>query len=100
MVAGQTSAQTAGACRNVKRWRPGDQRERWICSGLLSAESKCRRIDGYRELPRFIEILDARFDSSKDEEDRMSQTCLGGAAATNKEKELDTPPDEDILLGT
>jgi len=53
------------ACRNVKRWRPGDQRERWICSGLLFAESKFRRIDGYRELPRFIDILDARLDSSK-----------------------------------
>lgn len=53
------------ACRNVKRWRPGDQRERWICSGLLFAESKFRRIDGYRELPRFMDILDARFDSSK-----------------------------------
>jgi len=53
------------SCRNVKRWRPGDQRERWICSGLLFAESKFRRIDGYRELPRFIDILDSRFDSSK-----------------------------------
>ena len=52
-------------CRNVKRWRPGDQRERWICSGLLFAESKFRRIDGYRDMPRFIDILDARFDSSK-----------------------------------
>lgn len=52
-------------CRNVKRWRPGDQRERWICSGLLFAENKFRRIDGYRELPRFIDILDARFGSSK-----------------------------------
>ena len=51
-------------CRNVKRWRPGDQRERWICSGLLFAESEFRRIYGYRELPRFINILDARFDSS------------------------------------
>lgn len=53
------------ACRNVKRWRPGDRRERWICSELLFAESKFRRIDGYRDLPRFIEILDARIDSSK-----------------------------------
>lgn len=53
------------ACRNVKRWRPGDQRERWICSGLLFAESKFRRIDGYKELPRFIDILDARLGSSK-----------------------------------
>jgi putative transposase len=53
------------ACRNVKRWRPGDQRERWICSGLLFAEGKFRRIDGYRDLPRFLDILDARADSSK-----------------------------------
>ena len=53
------------SCRNVKRWRPGDQRERWICAGLLFAESKFRRIDGYREFPRLIDILDARFDSSK-----------------------------------
>jgi len=52
-------------CRNVKRWRPGDQRERWICSGLHFAENKFRRIDAYRELPRFIDILDARFGSSK-----------------------------------
>lgn len=53
------------SCRNVKRWRPGDQRERWICAGLLFAENKFRRIDGYRELPRFLDILDARFHSSK-----------------------------------
>ena len=53
------------SCRNVKRWKPGDQRERWIASGLLFAESKFRRIDGYRELPRFLDNLEARFDSSK-----------------------------------
>ena len=53
------------SCRNVKRWRPGDQRERWICAGLLFADNKFRRIDGYRELPRFLDILDARFNSSK-----------------------------------
>ena len=52
-------------CRNVKRWRAGDQRERWICSGLLFAEKKFRRIDGYRELPRLIDILDSQFGSSK-----------------------------------
>ena len=52
-------------CRNVKRWRPGDQRERWICSGLLFAENKFRRIVAYRELPRLIDILDSRFGPSK-----------------------------------
>jgi len=53
------------ACRNVKRWRPGDQRERWIGSGLLFAEQKFRRIVGYRELPQLITILDAQFASPK-----------------------------------
>ena len=53
------------ACRNVKRWRPGDQRERWIGSGLLFAEQKFRRIDGYRELPKLIAILDSQFSSPK-----------------------------------
>ncbi len=48
------------ACRNVKRWRPGDQRERWIGSGLLFAESKFRRIDGYRSLPFLVGILDGQ----------------------------------------
>jgi hypothetical protein len=45
--------------------RPGDQRERWICSGLWFAEKKFRRIDGYRELPRLMDILDAQLSSSR-----------------------------------
>jgi hypothetical protein len=44
---------------------PGDQRERWICSGLWFAEKKFRRVDGYRELPRLVGILDTQFTSSK-----------------------------------
>lgn len=48
------------ACRNVKRWRPGDQRERWVGSGLLFAESKFRRIDGYRSLPFLVGILEGQ----------------------------------------
>lgn len=53
------------ACRNVKRWRPGDQRERWIGSGLLLAEQKFRRIVAYRELPKLIAILDSQFRATK-----------------------------------
>jgi len=44
-------------CRNVKRWRPGDQAERWVGSGLLFAESKFRRVRGYREIPAVVERL-------------------------------------------
>jgi transposase-like protein len=46
-------------CRNVKRWRPGNQIERWVGSGLLVAEKQFRRIDGYRALPGLITALDA-----------------------------------------
>ena len=52
-------------CHNVKRWRPGNQRERWIGSALIFAERKFRRIVGYRALPKLIAILDARKGTSK-----------------------------------
>jgi transposase-like protein len=43
----------------VKRWRPGDMRQRWCAAGLLRAEAKFRRIKGYRELPELIRKLEA-----------------------------------------
>jgi transposase-like protein len=46
-------------CRNVKRWRPGNQIERWVGSGLLVAEKQFRRIDGYRALPGLLAALEA-----------------------------------------
>jgi Transposase and inactivated derivatives len=39
------------ACRNVKRWRNGQQVLRWTAAGLLEAEKGFRRIKGYRQLP-------------------------------------------------
>jgi hypothetical protein len=36
--------------RNVKRWRGGDQAQRWTATGLLEAEKKFRRVKGYRGL--------------------------------------------------
>jgi transposase-like protein len=52
-------------CRNVKRWRPGDQIERWVGSGLLVAEKQFRRIDGYRALPGLVTLLDTQRGRSK-----------------------------------
>jgi len=46
-------------CRNVKRWRPGNQIERWVGSGLVVAEKQFRRIDGYRALPGLLTVLEA-----------------------------------------
>lgn len=46
-------------CRNVKRWRPGNQIERWVGSGLVVAEKQFRRIVGYRVLPGLLAALEA-----------------------------------------
>ena len=39
---------------NVKRWHPGDQRERWVGAGLLVAENHFRRVKGYLLIPRLL----------------------------------------------
>jgi len=46
-------------CRNVKRWHGGDQRERWVGSGLLVAEKQFRRVQGYRQIPMLISGLES-----------------------------------------
>jgi transposase-like protein len=44
-------------CKNVKRWHGGDQRERWVGSGLLVAEKQFRRVQGYKQIPNLIKEL-------------------------------------------
>jgi len=46
-------------CRNVKRWHGGDQRERWVGSGLLVAEKQFHRVQGYKQIPALIKELGA-----------------------------------------
>ena len=46
-------------CRNVKRWHGGDQRERWVGSGLLVAEKQFRRVQGYKQIHVLIKELEA-----------------------------------------
>lgn len=45
-------------CRNVKRWHGGDQRERWVGSGLLVAQKQFRRITGYKQIPVLLKELE------------------------------------------
>jgi putative transposase len=45
-------------CLNVKRWHGGDQRERWVGSGLLVAEKQFRRVKGYKQIPALIRVLE------------------------------------------
>jgi len=46
-------------CSNVKRWHGGDQRERWVGSGLLVAEKQFRRIQGHKQIPFLLRELEA-----------------------------------------
>jgi len=45
-------------CANVKRWHPGDQRERWVGSGLLVAEKQFRRVKGHTLIPLLLRQLE------------------------------------------
>jgi transposase-like protein len=44
-------------CRNVKRWRTGDQIERWVGSGLLVAERQFRKVIGHRQIPLLLSSM-------------------------------------------
>jgi len=44
-------------CRNVKRWREGDQIERWVASGLLVAEDQFRKVIGYHHIPTLLSAM-------------------------------------------
>ena len=46
-------------CFNVKRWHGGDQRERWVGSGLLVAEKQFRRVKGHKHIQILIGELEA-----------------------------------------
>lgn len=45
-------------CANVKRWHPGDQRERWVGSGLLVAEKQFRRVKGHKLIPLLLRQME------------------------------------------
>jgi putative transposase len=52
-------------CRNVKRWHGGDQRERWVGSGLLVAQKQFRRITGHKQIPALTRQLEMLAPSKK-----------------------------------
>jgi hypothetical protein len=45
--------------RNVKRWRSGKMVERWTAAGMLEAEKRFPRINGYRDLHLLRRALDS-----------------------------------------
>ena len=46
-------------CKNVKRWHGGDQRERWVGSGLLVAQRQFRKVTGHKQIPALLRVLEA-----------------------------------------
>jgi hypothetical protein len=56
------SKRFAGA---VKRWHGGDQRERWIGSGLLIAQKQFRRVRGHKQIPELLRVLETLKPSRK-----------------------------------
>ena len=53
-------------CSNVKRWHGGDQRERWVGSGLLVAEKQFRRIQGCKQISILLRELEAMHPSKSE----------------------------------
>src|SRR5258708_28539544 len=47
-------------CRNVRRWHGGDQRERWVGSGLVVAEKQFLPVKRHKQIPVLIKELDVR----------------------------------------
>ena len=54
--------------RNVKRWRNGSMVLRWAVTGLMEAETRFRRIRGYRDLDQLEIGLERLIESPLDKE--------------------------------
>ena len=53
-------------CLNIKRWHGGDQRERWVGSGLLVAQKQFRRVRGHKQIPMLLRVLETLRPSRKE----------------------------------
>jgi transposase-like protein len=49
----------------VTRWREGDMRRRWCAAGLLRAEQRMHRVQGYKQIPQLLAALDAQLLDTK-----------------------------------
>jgi transposase-like protein len=43
--------------RNVKNWRDGEMKKRWMAAGMLEAQRSFRRIRGYKQMPVLVAAL-------------------------------------------
>jgi len=47
-------------CRNVRRWRDGSMLLRWIGASLREAQTRFRRLKGFRDMKHLVAALDRR----------------------------------------
>lgn len=59
----------------VKRWRGNDMRRRWLCAGLMYAEKRCNRIQGYLYLGQLAEALKKNLRSVKKSIDKTEEAA-------------------------
>ena len=43
--------------RNVKRWQSGSMVVRWVSAGIVEAEKKFRRVQGWRDIEKLVRAL-------------------------------------------
>jgi hypothetical protein len=43
--------------RNVKNWRDGEMKKRWVAAGVLEAQRSFRRVRGYKQMPALVAAL-------------------------------------------
>lgn len=53
--------------RNVKRWRDGAMKKRWVAVGMLEAERSFRRVKGCKEMPVLVAALRRHAESVRGE---------------------------------
>jgi putative transposase len=79
-------------CRNVKRWRTGDQIERWVGSGLLVAERQFRKVIGYRQIPLLLSSI-ANAVSKKPMRKEPPSRSLSGSRVANFQRSSGQSPE-------
>ena len=45
--------------RHVKRWQSGSMVVRWVSAGIVEAEQTFRRVQGYRDITKLVQVLGA-----------------------------------------
>lgn len=59
--------------KNVKRWRNGMMVLRWAVTGILEAQKKLRRIQGYKRIPSVIEELRRQLELERGSNEPMKE---------------------------